>query len=364
MNAASEIIHQHSRSFSLAARFLPRRVRWDVIALYAWCRTVDDVVDVAGGAGQEAIDRLAILKSDVLALVAGQPTCDPASKWIEPLICSGRINPRHAIELIEGMEMDCQGFRPGSMADLERYCYHVAGTVGLMMAQLMGTRDPAAHKPAVALGIAMQLTNIARDVREDALRGRSYLPDILSPLSSDASCVQNSVAKLLQLAEEQYAIATTGIRYLPRDCRSAVGIALRVYREIGREVVRQGIPVLDRRVAISRLRLLRVAAVGVLRPSRFPIHSSEVLQKGRLVMSQLNESKPSRIAQARSAVCLGLSLTSVMASVLFMLVFINPKEDSYGTLPLVYAGLSLVAAVVLYHLSVRYELAGSKADST
>lgn len=397
MSEAATIIHQHSRSFSLAARFLPKRVRGDVKALYAWCRTVDDVVDVTPDASA-ATTRLTQLKNDVTALAEGLPATDPASEFIASLIQRGQIDPQHAIELIEGMEMDSQGFQPSSEAELQKYCYHVAGTVGLMMSQMMGTRDPAAQPHAMALGTAMQLTNIARDVGEDALRGRTYLPDIDQALECPENEVKNSVHRIVQLAEEQYTVAAEGIRYLPRDCRAAVSIALRVYREIGREISRQGYPVLEHRVVISRMRLLREAASGALMPlsspqwfrptsgsqggltrhgtsysgaaSHFATETTSarsvnnprsLTYTGDIAMVRSSDSKKVRIAQARSAVCLGLSLTSIMASVLFLLVFINPKEDNYGYLPLVYSGMSIVAAVILYQFCIRFEQKAAQA---
>ena len=366
MSDAAQIIHRHSCSFSLAARFLPVRVRGDVMALYAWCRTVDDIVDNATDF-DEAREQLDRLKADLLAVAGGATATEAATEWIAPLIRDSKIDPRHAIELIEGMEMDGSGFRPRDEAELRRYCYHVAGTVGLMMTQLMGTRDPAARKHAVALGTAMQLTNIARDVREDSLRGRSYLPGIDDPLSAGEEIaddpVRLSVERILKLAEQQYAIAAAGMDYLPRDCRRAVRLALHVYREIGREIVRQGYPMLQRRVVVSRFRLLRAAVASWLDSFRIP---SSILN-GVFPMSQ-SDSRPdvtklSRIALARSAVCFGLSLTAIMASVLFLLVYVNPKEDGYGVLPLVYSGASIIAAVVLHWMSVRFERKGAISSS-
>lgn len=378
MSEAARIIHHHSRSFSLAARFLPARVRGDVMALYAWCRTVDDIVDEATDL-DEAQGYLDRLKADLLALADGRPATDAATEWIAPLIRDSKVDPRHAIELIEGMEMDSNGFRPRDEADLRRYCYHVAGTVGLMMTQLMGTRDPAARKHAIALGTAMQLTNIARDVREDARRGRSYLPGIDDPLSASNALgedsggdhvgdrVQLSIERILRLAEQQYTIAAVGIEYLPRDCRVAVRMALRVYREIGREIVRQDYPILQGRIVVGRFRFLRVAVASWCASVRFlnptlagvsPMYPSDTMYPSESASSS-DASKVSRIAQARSAVCLGLSLTAIMASVLFLLVYINPKEDNYGSLPLVYSGASIIGSIVLYRFAVRFESKGS-----
>jgi 15-cis-phytoene synthase len=348
MTIEANIIRRHSRSFSIASRFLPRRVRQDVLALYAWCRAIDDAVDGTDDYAAAA-NRLAEFKADVQSIVTGGEPVHRVSRWLEPLIRTGRIDAVHAVELIQGMEMDCHGFHPRTTSELRHYCYHVAGTVGLMMARLMGTTDLAARKYAVSLGLAMQLTNIARDVREDALRGRSYLPGIRDPLACDRAALTEKVKSILELAEENYAIAEQGICYLPRDSQVAVRIALHVYREIGREIERQDYPVSQRRVVIGHGKLAGSLLVALFSSFKFNVSTPG----GEF--SMLTESQQFRVSQSRSAVCLGLSLTAIMASVLFVLVFVNPKEASYGYTPLVYSGLCILAAAIFHYLSIRFE---------
>lgn len=353
MSETADVIRANSRSFSLAAALLPKRYRCDVTALYAWCRTVDDAVDHATDP-VEAKETLALMKQDVERVADGQSPVQPATRWIAELIRSDKIDPQHAIELIEGMEMDADGFRVRTDGDLRRYCYHAAGTVGLMMSQLMGVRDPESGKHAIALGVAMQMTNIARDVREDAMRGRCYLPRVDDPLSSDADGVVQEVQRILSIAEQQYDLAISGIEYLPRGCRRAIRVALAVYREIGREILRQGCPVLDRRVVLSRSRLAAVAVRAAILPLN-TLRSS--FQDNLMSSTKPTEAQrsPAKVAQARSSVCLGLSLTAIMAAVLFVLVYVNPKDASYGGLPLIYAAGSLVFAIVMHRCSVRFE---------
>ncbi len=153
-------------------------------ALYAWCRSVDDAVDQARSL-QAADETLNLLEGDLQRCLSGDSIQHPASVWIQPLLVERRIEVRHARELIEGMRMDLQPVGIKTDLELERYCYHAAGTVGLMMSRLMGASDRRADRYAEALGIAMQLTNIARDVREDTQLGRSYLPDV--PTTTDLS---------------------------------------------------------------------------------------------------------------------------------------------------------------------------------
>lgn len=355
---AGLVLRGNSRSFSIAARFLPRRVRGKVQALYAWCRAVDDAVDNA--ASYEAAEReLGVLAED-LKRISEQDFTNidglkhPASRWIAPLIDDGDIDPADAADLMEGMKMDLRidsgEWSIDNEDDLLRYCYHAAGVVGLMMTQMMGDRRPAARKHAVALGIAMQLTNIARDVREDAERGRSYLPgiaaDSISSIVSegDDQAIRKRVARLLSLSEDRYRLAGAGLHYLPSDCTRAIRVALAAYREIGREIQRHDCRVLSRRTIVPKHRLLFVVTKATL--------------TGVSSMSETNREKPSSassVPQCKSAVWLGLSLTAFMATALFMMVYVNPKSDVYSILPLVYAAASLLFAVIANRLSAWYD---------
>ncbi|MEM1225519.1 MAG: phytoene/squalene synthase family protein [Planctomycetota bacterium] len=346
-----EVIQHHSRSFSLASRLLPKRIRRDVWNLYAWCRAADDAVDQTTGA-DEARETLALLKSDIQVLVDGESPRHPASQWLRPLIRGGRIDPTHAIELIEGMEMDANGFHVQTFGDLRRYCYHAAGTVGLMMTRLMGVNDRDADRDAVSLGIAMQMTNIVRDVREDADRGRCYLPGIEDIRKDSPAHVRSVCAAIIREAETQYDNAIEGIAVLPSDCHRAIRLALVFYREIHREVERQDFPGLQRRTIVPKRRLVQLAIpIALINFSPVKFHS-----KKESTMSDIQPATMSNRAQAWHAVFLGLSLTAIMASVLFVLVYINPKEQIYGYLPLVYAGISLTIAVLTNRAAAKCEI--------
>jgi phytoene synthase len=362
---AATVIHRSSRSFSIASSFLPYEFRTKVWSLYAWCRSVDDAVDHATSPSH-ADEALRILEEDLARCQTGEVLSHPASEWIRPFIANGQIDVRHARELIEGMRMDLVGYRVNTREDLERYCYHAAGTVGLMMTSLMGVTDRAADRHAVALGIAMQMTNIARDVREDAQRGRSYLPGIPNVFEADPDQISRKVAEILSLAEERYNLAIEGLPYLPWRCRMAIAVALEVYREIGREIERKGCSVMGGRTVISKSRLAWVATRALLSSIRtnFTLTLRGVLDRTpflfeELIMSESSDSTPSLRSctanQAKQVAFLGLSLTSIMATALFFLVYINPKEEDYTYLPLVYAGASAVAAVFFNRLSARYD---------
>jgi len=366
---ANGVIARSSRSFTLASSFLPYPIRTKVWALYAWCRSVDDAVDHAQSP-IEAAEALRTLEEDLARCQRGESPAHPASEWIRPLIVAGHIEPRHARELIEGMRMDLDGYSVRNNEDLERYCYHAAGTVGLMMTSLMGVTDRSAYRHAIALGVAMQMTNIARDVREDAERGRSYLPGITHVLDANSDQISESVAKILALAEERYNVAIEGLHYLPWRCRVAIRVALEVYREIGREIQRKGCSVMGGRTIISKGRLAWVAARALLSSIRnnFAMTLRSVMDRTLFPLKEfsMNESsdsnpsvRPCTANQAKQVAFLGLSLTAVMATALFFLVYINPKEEGYSYLPLVYAGGSAIAAVFFNRLSARYDRPGT-----
>jgi phytoene synthase len=358
---AGAVIRRHSRSFSIASRLLPQRYRAPVYALYAWCRTVDDAVDEAPD-NDQAEQILNLLEDDLDRIRQRQSPRHLASLWIEPLAVERCIDVKHAKELIEGMRMDLHSFRVNDNDDLNRYCYHAAGTVGLMMTRLMGVKDPVADRHAVALGVAMQMTNIARDVREDALRGRSYLPGIPDPLAADPTDVRVAVRKVLSEADRQYEIGSAGLRYLPWRCRFAIRMAAALYREIGREIARHGYEVLSGRTVIRKSRLMWVLAVTSVTSiaNDFKLALSSITQvKKEHSMTKTEMDQVSTVAQAKHVVYLGLSLTAIMAAALFVMVFMNPKDDSYSYLPLVYSGASLFAAIVFNRLAARIEISHS-----
>ena len=364
-NAA--VIRRHSRSFSLAAKCLPSGIRSDVEKLYAWCRWCDDAVDSAPNS-QVANERLTSLRDDVERIFSGQAIRHPASQWLADLVAKRGIEKHHALELLAGMEMDLNEWQVDDEADLVLYCYRVAGVVGLMMCRIMGVRDGAAEKQAIQLGIAMQLTNIARDVAEDWQRGRCYLPKSFGDIDQKGRSlptnaqVAPSVAKLLTMAESYYANGQMGISVLPRSCRQAIVLASQLYREIGQQVRRNNYAVMDGRTVVPAGRLaitlMRGLAAGLIcslssKATCSPDLKSLTIQP---VSTFSTLSGESTMNDARYLAYLSLSVASFGASVMFLLMFFNPKETSYTTLPAIYVGLSLAVGVVTYFLAKRAEV--------
>lgn len=259
---AEDVIVRGSKSFAAATRLFAPAMRRDVMLLYTWCRHCDDLID-----GQElgqgmirtaSSETLQQLRADSLAALAG----DPADQL--PYQALAELSRRYPIgrNLIEahiaGFELDVAGWQPKTLEDTLRYCYHTAGTVGMMMATIMDVHDAPTLYRASDLGIAFQLTNIARDVVEDAMAGRSYLPETwrtaagldIADLADQARHEQAFplVQRLVESAEPYYHSASIGISALPRRAAWAVATARAVYRDIGLKIVRRGPDALGERV--------------------------------------------------------------------------------------------------------------------
>ncbi len=244
--ACRMLLRNGSRSFLAASRLLPARVRDPAIALYAFCRLADDAIDAGGdGAALDALnDRLD-------RACAGRPAPIAADRAFADVMREFAIPRALPAALLEGFAWDARGRRCPDLAALHEYAMRVAGSVGMMMALLMGARDPVALARAADLGIAMQLSNIARDVGEDARAGRLYLPlawladagidpDIWLARPAFTPALGAVVRRLLAEAARLYAAADAGIAALPRTCRPGIAAARLLYAAIGEEVLRRG----------------------------------------------------------------------------------------------------------------------------
>ncbi|TVQ56200.1 MAG: phytoene/squalene synthase family protein [Rhodobacteraceae bacterium] len=236
-----------SKSFYAASLLLPLHVREPAYALYAFCRLADDAVDLSQGK-REALARL---RDRLDRAYRGDPWDDPADRCFAAMVRRHGL-PRALPEaLIEGLAWDAEGRRYETLSDVRAYGARVAAAVGAMMTVLMGVRSPEALARACDLGVAMQLSNIARDVGEDAREGRLFLPlERLRAADIDPDAfladprftpaLGGVVEELLVEAEYLYDRAASGIRRLPFGVRPAIRAARLLYREIGREVARRG----------------------------------------------------------------------------------------------------------------------------
>ncbi len=283
-----ETIARGSKSFALAARLFDRRTRARALLLYAWCRHCDDQIDgqELGAEPQQPErsvqeSRLQAIHRQTRAAIAGETQEHPAFRGLQQVMLECQIPPRYPLELLEGLAMDVRGERYRTLADTLRYCYHVAGTVGAMMARVMGVADPPTLTRGIHLGIGLQLTNIARDVMDDARVGRVYLPsewleeERVEPNSDDIlrkpENASRVAARLLDAAEPYYASAECGVARLPFRSAWAVNTAARVYREIGTLVRAGGADPWSSRVAVPtgrKLALLLQAGAGAVKLRR------------------------------------------------------------------------------------------------
>ncbi|MGI9497821.1 MAG: phytoene/squalene synthase family protein [Mariniblastus sp.] len=350
----SAVIEQHSRSFSLAARLLQKETRSDVVKLYAWCRWCDDAVDEAASRG-EAIERVNLLTADVERIYAGQQPKHVSSKWLADIAIKYNIPIELPIDLLSGMKADVSNPVFETEAELLHYCYQAAGTVGLMMCRIMGVSSISALRNAEALGIAMQLTNIARDISEDWRTGRRYVPKKWLPLIPKKDMtpsnkeVRRAVQELLSLAEIYYVQGYEGFEHLPDGSRIAIRVAGNVYQEIGNEISRQEFAVMSGRIFVPRKTKIQIVAKCLVDEAGFRFN--RFLNKSASRVNKLFYTDYTSTGElpmnndTRYLAWLGLSLTFVMATTLFFLMGMNPKKPSYDMLPWIYTGgCALVAA--------------------
>jgi 15-cis-phytoene synthase len=276
VHLARAVIAHHSKSFALASKLLPVGSRDDAAVLYAWCRRADDEVDL-----NAIID-----PAELLARLADELDVAYDGTAQDPLLAAfGHVARARAIpsvyprELLAGMAMDLADRRYATVEDVIVYAYRVAGVVGLMMTHVLGIDDEEAIVPAAHLGIAMQLTNICRDVAEDWQRGRLYIPDELlarhgsanlarelgEPLPIAArAALAGAVRDLLALADRYYRSADRGLVALPARAAFAIRSARDIYAAIGDRIAHAEHDVTAGRAIVPKShKLARVALAAV-----------------------------------------------------------------------------------------------------
>lgn len=282
LNASRDSIQRGSTSFAAAARLFDSNIREDAYMLYAWCRHCDDEIDgQVMGHGAVGLDpvlagrKLAELEDKTRRAMAGEPTDDSAFAAFQRVALRHGIPAQHPLDLLQGFRMDVEGYAYRTLQDTLLYAYHVAGVVGVMMAQVMGVGDIATLRRASDLGLALQLTNIARDVIEDAKGGRVYLPaDWLGAAAATPAAIADpanraavfaATKRLLAEAEPYYASARWGLRTLGFRSAWAVAAAHGVYRQIGLRVRAMGPAGMDCRASTGTLvKLARVLQGGFI----------------------------------------------------------------------------------------------------
>ena len=258
---------QSGSSFYYSFLFLPPERRRAITALYAFCREVDDTVDEATD-GSVARIKLAWWRTEVSKMYGGTPT-HPVMLALQPHVATYNLQEQHLLAIVDGMEMDLDQSRYLDYAGLQRYCWHVAGVVGILSASIFGYTNPQTLQYAEKLGLAFQLTNIIRDVGDDARKGRIYLPvnDLqkFGVTANDLLKLQHSdkfEAMMRFQAERAQAIYDEALALLPKEDRRAQRPGLMmaaIYRTLLDEIQRDGFHVLNQRISLTPLRKLWLA---------------------------------------------------------------------------------------------------------
>lgn len=268
---SSAIIQAGSKSFAAAAKIFNPETRASAYLLYAWCRHCDDVIDgqqlgydQGNTPNHDPTKELIKLRKQTNDALTGILTDDPIFSALQKVISKNNIPKAYPLALLDGFEMDVHRRSYQTIDDTLNYCYHVAGVVGVMMSIIMGAKDDATLDRACDLGLAFQLTNIARDVIEDAQNGRVYLPTTWlrsAGLNADPNLLlQEShrgqlvivVDRLLKEAEKYYDSSLSGLPKLGFRSAWAIATARIVYRKIGVELIKNGPKAWDRRVSTTK----------------------------------------------------------------------------------------------------------------
>jgi 15-cis-phytoene synthase len=332
LTACRDLLRTGSRSFYAASFLLPQKFRDPAIALYAFCRIADDAVDCAGDAPGAQVQALAQLHDRLDRIYAGCPIDDPADRSLADVVVDFAMPKRLLDALLEGFEWDAEGRMYEDLSGVYAYSARVAGTVGAMMAALMGARSAEMVARACDLGVAMQLTNICRDVGEDARNGRLYLPKqwlreagidpdawLAQPVFTPALAAV--VQRLLQDADRLYQRSDAGIAGLSLGCRAGINAARYLYSEIGRQVERQGLDSISRRAIVPAPRKLRLLAPILSKAllTAAPL-SAPALQETRFLVDAVVDATPPKATECPRS--------SGMLRVLELLAVLEEREQA------------------------------------
>ena len=285
---ALKTLAKNAKSFYWASRLLGHQMTKDAAELYSLCRLLDDIADgdIDGLDKKEGTHRLRHIRRQLTHIAAGkipkQP--DPALLQYMQVMNRCQIPVMPLIHLLDGLLLDQSAMLLKDEADLVAYAYHVAGAVGLLMCPVLGCDERTAFRFAVDMGIGMQLTNIARDILEDAQMGRRYLPEswtgqlspdqivacAKAPESQNYKQIQAAADKLLTLADQYYESGRLGLGFLPVRARYGIAVAAEVYRAIGTKLRARKLRWGDGRVVTSKREKLSASLQALPKLYRLP----------------------------------------------------------------------------------------------
>jgi phytoene synthase len=259
---AQDILKKHAKSFYFAGLLLDRKTLNDAAILYAFCRQLDDAADQ-----EDQQDQLGYLIADYKKEVPD----DLINKEFRKLQNTYQLEQKFIDDLIIGISSDINFTQPKDLSDLIRYSYQVAGTVGALMAKILGANHDHAWKFAIDLGIGMQITNISRDIKEDAENGRIYIPENMLPHNfkaqditngSNDELILNVTKQLLDIAEKYYQSGFDGIYYIPKKNKFSILIAGILYNSIGKKIIRNKTLFLKQRIYLNSFEKLLILIVN------------------------------------------------------------------------------------------------------
>ena len=255
---AQDILKKHAKSFYFAGLLLDRKTLNDAAILYAFCRQLDDAADQ-----EDQQDQLGYLIADYKKEVPD----DLINKEFRKLQNTYQLEQKFIDDLILGVSSDINFRQPKNLSDLIRYSYQVAGTVGALMAKILGANHDHAWKFAIDLGIGMQITNISRDIKEDAINGRIYIPENMLPHNfkaqdiingSNDELILNVTKQLLDIAEKYYQSGFDGIYYIPQKNKFSILIAGILYNSIGKKIIKNKTLFLKQRIYLNSFEKLLI----------------------------------------------------------------------------------------------------------
>ena len=283
MNNYSKVMQKHGKSFYWASWFLDKNTANKLFTVYALCRRLDDLVDTSNE-NPEA-------KEEIARVISLTNNNQYKEAFEEFKSIDSKLHPRQdiIIEFLKGQLSDLDFRQPNDLGQLLKYCYRVAGVVGLMICDVLDIRDSKLRYFAIDFGIAMQLTNICRDIKEDAQIGRIYLPknetaslaigNFRSPSNTDLIIINSSRDKLIKLADEYYQSGICGINQLPKKIKRSFMVASNIYQGIGHKIIKKKCSFNEQRQYLSKFEKLNLTIKTFLKRSKSvdrPLHEKKL----------------------------------------------------------------------------------------
>ena len=283
MNNYSKVMQEHGKSFFWASWFLDKNTANKLFAVYALCRRLDDLVDTS--------NRNSEAKEEIAKVISLTNNNQYKETFEEFESIDSKLHPRQdiIIEFLKGQLSDLDFRQPNDLGQLLKYCYRVAGVVGLMICDVLDIRDSKLRYFAIDFGIAMQLTNICRDIKEDAQIGRIYLPknetaslaigNFRSPSNTDLMIINSSRDKLIKLADRYYQSGIYGINQLPKKIKRSFMVASNIYQGIGHKIIQKRCSFNEQRVYLSIFEKLNLTIKTFLKRPKFinrPLHEKKL----------------------------------------------------------------------------------------